>query len=144
MKAAQRKPFLVLGTILGEAFAAVHGLVATGLEGNLGGAAATIADHFEHLAFATVVVAIGTTSGAASGAAAGFVLEALFGVESLFGSGEGEFLTAFTASQSLVLVHGVNPPNKFVCQTEEMIRSGSFRGLLRICRLTMNKSKRNT
>ena len=101
--------FLVL-TVLGEAIAAVHGLIATGLEGNLGGAAATIADHFEHLAFATVVVAIGTTSGAASGAAAGFVLEALFGVESLFRSGEGEFLTAFTASQSLVLIHGVNPP----------------------------------
>ena len=103
------QPFLVLGTILGEAFAAVHGLVATGLEGNLGGAAATIADHFEHLAFATVVVAIGTTSGAASGAAAGFVLEALFGVEFLFTSREHEFVTTVTAYQRFVLIHFVFP-----------------------------------
>ncbi len=99
-----KKIKLVLGTILGEAITAVHGPIAAGLEGNLGGAAATIADHFIHLAFATVATVL-TTGSAARGAAAGLVLEALFGIESLFGSSEGEFLAAFTASERLVLIH---------------------------------------
>ena len=101
---------LVLGTILGEAFTAVHGPIATGLEGHLGGAAATVADHFVHLAFGTVA-AILTAGSTAGGAAAGLILEALFGVESLLGSGEHEFVAAFTAGEGLVLVHGLKPPD---------------------------------
>ena len=96
--------FSVLRTILGEAIAAVHGPIAPGLEGNLGGAAAAIADHFVHLAFATVAAVL-TTGGAAGGAAAGLVLEALFSEESLFGSGEHEFVAAFTAGERFVLIH---------------------------------------
>ena len=90
-----------------EAIAAVHGTIATGLEGNLGGAAAAVADHFVHLTGSSVAAVLGTTSSAASGAAAGLVLEALLGEESLLGSRENEFVAAVTAGQSLVLIHGV-------------------------------------
>ena len=93
----------VLGTVLGEAFTAVHGPISTGLEGHLGGGAAAIADHFVHLALATVAAVL-TTGGAAGGAAAGLVLEALFSEESLFGSGDHEFVAAFTAGERLVLI----------------------------------------
>ena len=74
----------VLGTVLGEAFTAVHGPISTGLEGHLGGAAAAVADHFVHLAF-TAVATVLTAGGAAGGAAAGLVLEALVSVELLLG-----------------------------------------------------------
>jgi hypothetical protein len=108
---------LVLGTILGEAFTAVHGPISAGLEGHLGGAAAAVADHFVHLAL-TAVAAVLTTGGAAGGAAAGLVLEALLGVESLFGSGEHEFIAAFTAGEGLVLIHTGKPPD-FYRQTRD-------------------------
>ena len=101
---------LLLIAELGEALAAVHGPIPTGLEGHLRGAAAAVADHFIHLALATVAAVVGTTGSTAGGAAAGLILEALFGVESLFGSGEGEFLTAFTAGQRFVLIHISEPP----------------------------------
>jgi hypothetical protein len=95
---------LVLGTILGEAFTAVHGPISAGLEGHLGGAAAAVADHFVHLAFAAVA-AILATGGTAGGAPAGLILETLFGVESLFGSSENEFVATFAAGEGLVLIH---------------------------------------
>ena len=88
------------------AVAAIHGLVSTGLERNLSGGTAVVADHFEHLTLAAIgVVAVVTTGSTAGGAATGFILETLFGVEGLFGSREGEFLAAFGASQGLVLIH---------------------------------------
>ena len=115
----------VLGAVLGEALTAVHGLVAPGLEGHLGGLAAAIADHVIHLAFATVATVL-TAGGAAGGAAAGLVLEALLGVESLFGSGEDEFGAALTAGEGLVLIHGTY---LLIILPNRMIRSGSFPGL---------------
>jgi hypothetical protein len=93
-----------------EAIAAVHGAISTGLEGHLGGAAAAIADHFVHLTGA-IVAAVGVTaSGAASGATAGLVLEALLGKESLLRSGKHKFGAAVTALEGLVLIHGGIPP----------------------------------
>ena len=50
-----------------EALTAVDRPVSAGLEGNLRGAAATVADHFIHLALAATVAAILATGSAASG-----------------------------------------------------------------------------
>ena len=91
-----------------EASAAVHGAISAGLEGHLGGAAAAIADHFVHLTRSAVAAVLSTTSSTASGAAAGLILEALLGEESLLGSGEHEFVAAVTAGQGLILVHSGN------------------------------------
>ena len=109
MKNAQAMPgrfsrFSVLGTILLEAIPAVHGPIAAGLEGHLGSSAAAVADDFVHLTFAAIA-AILPTGSTASGAPTGFILETLFGVESLFGSGEHEFVATFTAGERLVLIH---------------------------------------
>ena len=82
-----------------------------GLEGNLGGAAAAIADYFEHLAGVGVAGTIGGTAlGAAGLATGGLVLEALLGEESLLGSREHELIAAVTAGQGFVLVHSGIPP----------------------------------
>ena len=95
-------------TVLVEAIAAVYGTIAMGLERNLGGAAAAIADHFIHGAIGRTVgiAAVGTTGSAAGGAAAGLILEALLGVELLLACGEDELSAAVFANQRLVLIHG--------------------------------------
>ena len=82
-----------------EALTAVDRTVTAGLERNLGGLAAAVADHIIHLTLAATVVAVlGTTRGAAGGAAAGLVLEALVSIELLLRSGENELGAALTAS----------------------------------------------
>ena len=59
MAVCNDQSFLVAVLTLGlEALAAVHGTIATGLEGHLGGAAAAVADHFVHLTGAIVVAAV--------------------------------------------------------------------------------------
>ena len=104
-------PLLTLGF---EALTAVHGPVSAGLEGNLRGTAAAVADHFEHLPGAVSAV-LGTTGSAAGGAAAGLILEALLGEESLLAGGEDEFVAAVTAGQCFVLIHSGNPPYNNDC-----------------------------
>ena len=102
-------------TVLAEAIAAVYRTIAMGLERNLGGATAAVADHFIHGAIGRTVgiAAVGTTGSAAGRATAGLILEALLGVESLFRSREGEFLATFTAGKGLVFVHRNVPPSYF-------------------------------
>ena len=101
---------LVPGVLPLEAVTAIDGLVAAGLEGNLGGTAASIAYGAVHLtggASPVIASAAGIALvGAAGGAAARLVGEAFFREESLFRSGEGEFCAAVTAYQGLVGVHG--------------------------------------
>jgi hypothetical protein len=82
--------------MLVEALTAKYGTVATGLEGDLRGYAALVANHVVHLALPTAY-SIVPASGAARGAAARLVLETLFGVERLFRSGEREGLAALLA-----------------------------------------------
>ena len=78
----------------GEAFAAVDGSVARGLERDLARLAAFRADGVEHLSgFAAGVLSL-VTAGFAS---LGLVLEALLRVEFLFTGGEDEFVAAFLA-----------------------------------------------
>ena len=91
-----------------EALTAVDRTVSAGLEGNLSGTAAAIADHVIHLTLAAVAVAtvLLTAGGTAGRAAAGLILEALVGVELLLGSGEHELVATLAANQSLVFVHG--------------------------------------
>ena len=92
------------------AIAAVYRTISAGLERNLGGLSAAIADHIVHNALSIAVLAIGSTAGStASRAAAGLILEALVSIELLFGSGENELVAALTAGQSLVLIHGIIP-----------------------------------
>ena len=88
-----------------EALTAVHGPISAGLEGNLGGAAATVADHFVHLTGAVAAV-LSPTGSTAGGAAAGLILEALLGEKRLLAGGENEFVAAVTAGQRLVFIHG--------------------------------------
>ena len=93
------------------ALTAVDGTIATGHEGHLSVAAATGANDFVHLAGAIVVATVlGTTGSTASGAAGGFILEALFRKEGLLVGREHEFVAAVTAGQGLVFVHGRKPP----------------------------------
>ena len=101
-------------TLCFEAVTAVHRAVSAGLEGNLGFAAAAIADHGEHGPGSIAVAVLGLAGVTACLAAAGLILEALFSVEFLFAGGEDEFVSAVTASQSLVFVHGSNPPKYVV------------------------------
>ena len=89
----------------GKAIAAVHGLVATGLEGNLGFLAAVGADGREHLALRAGAAVLSAEGGTALRAAAGLVLEALLGVELLLGSREDELLAAIAANEGFVLIH---------------------------------------
>ena len=88
-----------------EAIAAVHGLIATRLEGNLGLLAAVSADSGEHFALRAGIAIGRTESGTALRAAARLVLEALLRIESLLGSSKDEFLAAVTANEGLVLIH---------------------------------------
>ena len=112
--------FLVAGLLtLGfKALAAVHGTIATGLEGHLGGAAATVANHFEHLALSATLAALAAAAiCAASMATAGLILETLFREESLLGSRKYEFGATLAAGQSLVLIHVRFPPKFNLTQT---------------------------
>ena len=93
------------GAMVREAVAAVDGLVATRLEGNLRLLAAVGADRGEHLALRTGIAVGGAERGTALRAAARLVLEALLGIESLLGSTEDEFLAAVTANEGFVLIH---------------------------------------
>ena len=91
----------------GIALTAVDGTISTGLERNLGGLSAAIADHIVHNALSVAVLAIGSTAGSTAGrAAAGLILETLLREEFLFAGRENEFVAAITAGQGLVLVHG--------------------------------------
>ena len=88
-----------------EAIAAVHGLIAARLEGNLGLLAAVSADRREHLALRTGIAILRTERGTALRAAARLILEALLRIESLLGSSKDEFLAAVTANEGFVLIH---------------------------------------
>ena len=100
---------LVARVLLGVAIAAVNGAITAGLEGNLRGSAATVADYFVHLTVAAVAAtalsAAVTTGRAAGSATGGFVGEALFREELLLRSGEGEFGAAIAAGEGFVCVH---------------------------------------
>ena len=89
-----------------EAVAAVHGTISAGLEGNLGFASAAVADHGEHGPGSSAVAVLGLAGVTAGLAAPGLVLEALLGVELLFAGGKDELVSAVTAGQCLVFVHG--------------------------------------
>ena len=93
-------------TLCFEAVTAVHGTISTGLEGNLGFAAAAVADHGEHLPGSAAIAVLGFAGITAGLAPTGLVLEAFLGVEFLFAGRENEFISAVTAGQSLVFVHG--------------------------------------
>jgi hypothetical protein len=104
----------VAGTRL-EAIAAVHRLIAAGLERNLGNAAALAARGLEHLtalsaAAAHAAAAAGTRThllarAAAIGATVRFVLEAFAGIELLFTGGERELPSAVHTIQHFINVH---------------------------------------
>ena len=99
------------------AIVAIDWPITARLEGHLGGGAAFIANHGEHLALATALVA---AVGTAGGAAAGLVLEAFFSVEGLLGCGEGEFGAALAAGQGFVGVHAYMSLLD-VCQTDAIL-----------------------
>ena len=85
-----------------KAGTAVDRAVSAGLERNLRGLAAAVANHFIHLTLAAIA-AVGLTTGCATcRATARLVLEALIGIELLFRSGENELRAALTANQRLV------------------------------------------
>ena len=88
-----------------EAIAAVHRLIATRLEGNLGLLAAVSTDSGEHFTLRARIAVGSAESGAALRAAARLVLEALLRIESLLGSSKDEFLAAVTANEGFVLIH---------------------------------------
>ena len=88
-----------------EAIAAVHGLIATRLEGNLGLLAAVSADRGEHLALRTGIAIGSAESSAALRAAARLVLEALLSIERLLRRAEDELLVAVTTNEGFVLIH---------------------------------------
>ena len=88
-----------------EAIAAVHGLIAARLEGNLGLLAAVGADRGEHFALRAGRTILRAESGAALRTAARLILEALLRIESLLGSSKDEFLAAVTANEGFVLIH---------------------------------------
>jgi hypothetical protein len=98
--------FSVLGlTIPVEAFAAVHRAIAAGLERHLRGYAATVADHFVHLAIAAVGVLRGAARGAACGATAGLVLESFVSKELLLAGREHELLATVPTGKRFVFKH---------------------------------------
>lgn len=104
---------LVAALLLGlEARAAVHRAISAGLERNLRGLAAAVADHIVHLTIAATgaAAAVGlTTLSAARRATTGLILEALVGVELLLGRGEYELCAALAAGDGLVFEHGKKP-----------------------------------
>ena len=96
----------LLGLVGLEALAAEYGAIASGLEGHLSGLAAAITNHVVHRTIGTAGGAILLTAGgAARGATAGLILEALVGVELLLAGGEDEFVAALTALEGLVFEH---------------------------------------
>ena len=88
-----------------EAIAAVHGLIAARLEGNLGLLAAVSTDRSEHLTLRTGIAVLSTERSAALRAAARLVLEALLSIERLLRRAEDELLVAITANEGFVLIH---------------------------------------
>ena len=88
-----------------EAIAAVHGLIAARLEGNLGLLAAVSADRREHLALRTGIAILRAERGTALRAAARLILEALLRVERLLRRAEDELLVAIAANEGFVLIH---------------------------------------
>ena len=88
-----------------EAIAAVHGLIATRLEGNLGLLAAISADRGEHLTLRAGIAVLRAESGTALRAAARLVLEALLSVERLLRRAEDELLVAIATNEGFVLIH---------------------------------------
>ena len=91
------------------ALAAVHRTVVFGLKGHLGGCAALSADCIVHHAGTAT---LGFLSDAALTATRRLILETFFGIEFLLTGGEHKFLTAVTANQRLVLIHGKLDPLK--------------------------------
>ena len=108
----------------GEAVTAVHRTISAGLEGDLRGGATFITDHIKHLAV-TAAVAVLPAIGAAVGATAGLILEALLGVESLLGTSEGELGAALAAGQGLVGIHDIM---YLLFVMSKPMRSSCFRG----------------
>ena len=88
-----------------EAIAAVHGLIAARLEGNLGLLAAISADRGEHFTLRTGIAILRTEGGAAIRAAARLILEALLSVERLLRRAEDELLVAIATNEGFVLIH---------------------------------------
>ena len=87
MSLVKRETILVLALAIAlKAITAVHGAIATRLEGHLGGGAAAVADHFIHLPLPAAGVLAVTAGTAAGGATAGLILESLVSKELLFGS----------------------------------------------------------
>ena len=97
-----------------EAIAAVHGLIAARLEGNLGLLAAVSADRGEHLTLRTGGAILSTESRTAIRAAARLILEALLRVERLLRRAENEFLVAIATNEGFVLIHICILPNKII------------------------------
>ena len=92
-------------TMISEAVAAVHGLVAARLEGNLSLLAAISANRGVHLTLRTSVAILSAERRTALRAAARLILEAFLRIESLLGSSEHEFFAAVTASEGFILIH---------------------------------------
>lgn len=88
-----------------EAIAAIHGLVAARLEGNLSLLAAVSADRSEHLALRAGGAILSTERSTALRAAARLVLEALLRIERLLRGAEDELLVTVAANESFVLIH---------------------------------------
>ena len=101
-------------TLCFEAVTAVHGTISAGLEGNLRLTSAAIADYGVHLPGSTAVAVLRAASRTAGRAAAGFILETFLGKEFLLTGRKNEFVAAITTGQSLVFVHGSNPPKNVV------------------------------
>ena len=91
--------------MISEAVAAVHGLVAARLEGNLRLLAAISADRGVHLTLRTGVAVLSAERRTALRATARLILEAFLRIESLLGSSEHEFFAAVTASEGFILIH---------------------------------------
>ena len=88
-----------------EAVAAVHGLIAARLEGNLGLLAAVGTDRGEHLALRAGIAVLRTEGCTALRAAARLILEALLRIERLLRGAEDELLVAVATNEGFVLIH---------------------------------------
>ena len=101
-------------TLCFKAVTAVYRTISAGLERNLGFASAAVTDHGEHLPGSAAVAALRLAGVTAGLATTGLVLETLLGVEFLFAGRKNKFVSAVTAGQSLVFVHGSYPPKNVV------------------------------
>ena len=88
-----------------EAIAAIHGLIAARLEGNLGLLAAISADRGEHFALRASIAILRAERSTALRAAARLILEALLSVERLLRRAEDKLLVAIAANEGFVLIH---------------------------------------